>query len=315
MTEIMSFSNAPDETLLGRVAGALAVDEAFAEKDWFVVQAIEQLSGLATQDLTPVFSGGTSLLKAYGLISRFSEDIDFKLLASDGFHARSRSQRKQVLKEFRDSMIGAWTMMGFDVTSCISRDEYRFIELEMTYPSTLAAHASLRPHILAQLSAKPPRLAVQHLPVASFAGQYARAVPEVPEIACIDPVETAADKLSAFSWRMLLRDRNHAKDDPTIVRHLHDLAALEPLAAAHPAFPSLLASVLEDDSNRGGGGVADLAPKQRLAAMLEKLSADPIYVEEYERFVRGMAFAGDADVPHFDAAVSAVARLCDLLAA
>jgi hypothetical protein len=35
----MSFSNAPDEGLLGRVAGALAVDEAFAEKDWFVVQA------------------------------------------------------------------------------------------------------------------------------------------------------------------------------------------------------------------------------------------------------------------------------------
>jgi hypothetical protein len=36
----MSFSNAPDEAKLGRVAGALAVDEAFVEKDWYVVQAI-----------------------------------------------------------------------------------------------------------------------------------------------------------------------------------------------------------------------------------------------------------------------------------
>lgn len=36
----MSFSNAPDEATLGQVAGALAVDEAFVEKDWYVVQAI-----------------------------------------------------------------------------------------------------------------------------------------------------------------------------------------------------------------------------------------------------------------------------------
>lgn len=310
----MSFSNAPDDALLGRVAGALAVDEAFVEKDWFVVQAIERLPGLSTEDFTPVFSGGTSLLKAHGLIRRFSEDIDFKLLLSDSFLARSRSQRRQALKAFRDTMVDAWKDMGFDVTSCISRDEHRFIELEMTYPTVLEPHGSLRPHILAQVSAKPPRLAVQHKAVASFAGQYARSAPEVADIACIDPVETAADKLSAFSWRMLLRDRAHEDDDPTIVRHLHDLAALEPLATGHPEFPALLQSVLADDSNRGGGGVADLTPKQRLKAMREKLAADPVYADEYARFVGGMAFAGDADVPGFDAAVAAVVRLCDLLA-
>nr|AJW29324.1 hypothetical protein plasmid201_136 [Sphingomonas sp. NS2] len=310
----MSFSNAPDDALLGRVAGALAVDEAFVEKDWFVVQAIEGLSGLATEDFTPVFSGGTSLLKAHGLIRRFSEDIDFKLLLSDSFLARSRNQRRQALKSFRDAMVDAWKEMGFEVTSCISRDEHRFIELAMTYPTNLEPHGSLRPHILTQISAKPPRLTVQHKAVASFAGQYARSAPEVPNIACIDPVETAADKLSAFSWRMLLRDRAHADDDPTIVRHLHDLAALEPLATGDRQFPALLKSVLEDDSDRGGGGVADLTPKQRLAAMREKLAADPEYAQEYARFVGGMAFAGDADVPGFDAAVAAVVRLCELLA-
>lgn len=122
MTEIISFSNAPDDALLGRVAGALAVDEAFAEKDWFVVQAIERLAGLATEDFTPVFSGGTSLLKAHRLIRRFSEDIDFKLLLSDGFLARSGNQRRQALGAFRDSMVQAWTSMGFEITSCISRN-------------------------------------------------------------------------------------------------------------------------------------------------------------------------------------------------
>lgn len=310
----MLFSNAPDEALLGRVAGALAVDEAFVEKDWFVVQAIERLAGLATEHFTPVFSGGTSLLKAHALIRRFSEDIDFKLLLSDSFHTHSRNQRKQALRSFRDAMVDAWKQMGFDVTSCVSRDEYRFIELEMTYPTTQELHGSLRPHILAQVSAKPPRLAVQRKAVASFVGQYARSRPEVPDIACVDPVETAADKLSAFSWRMLLRDRGHKDDDPTIVRHLHDLAALEPLATAHPDFPALLKSVLEDDRNRGGGGVANLTSVQRLASMREKLAADPVYAEEYARFVGGIAFAGDADVPTFQTAVAAVGHLCDLLA-
>lgn len=135
----------------------------------------------------------------------------------------------------------------------------------------------------------------------------------MPDIACIDPVETAADKLSAFSWRMLLRDRRHEEDDPTIVRHLHDLAALEPLATAHPDFPALLKAVLEDDSNRGGGCVAELAPRERLAAMREKLAADPVDGEEYARFVGDMAFASDAEVPAFDVAVAAVGRLCELL--
>ncbi|GEO01913.1 MULTISPECIES: nucleotidyl transferase AbiEii/AbiGii toxin family protein [Novosphingobium] len=73
----MSFSNPPDSRTLGRVAGTLAVDEAFVEKDWYVVQAIRALLTLDDADFTPVFSGGTSLLKGHGLIKRFSEDIDF----------------------------------------------------------------------------------------------------------------------------------------------------------------------------------------------------------------------------------------------
>ena len=117
------------------------------------------------------------------------------------------------------------------------------------------------------------------------------------QIRSVDPVETAADKLSAFAWRMLIRDRSSDKDDATIVRHLHDLAALETAAAESGAFPDSLRSILMDDSSRGGGSVAELGPRERLAAMRAKLAGDMLYVEEYGRFVGGMAFAGAADVP------------------
>jgi hypothetical protein len=310
---IISFSNAPDAITLGRVAGALAVDEAFVEKDWYVVQAIAVLVAVGDDDIVPVFSGGTSLLKGYGLIKRFSEDIDFKLYLSAAVAELSGGQRRRALGDFRDKLAEAWKAAGFNVTNVVARDANGFLQFEMDYPSIIKGHDALRPHILAELSAKPPRLAVQHRPLASYVTQFRRADPEVAAIACVDPVETAADKLSAFSWRSLIRDRASAKDDPAVVRHLHDLAALEAVVSARSEFPALLAEILVADAGRGGEITADLAPAARLAAMHNILHTDALYPPEYGRFVEGMAFAGDSEVPSFEEAVAAVKRLCGLL--
>jgi len=137
----------------------------------------------------------------------------------------------------------------------------------------------------------------------------------VPSIACVDPVETAADKLSAFAWRMIIRDRTSENDDPTIVRHLHDLAALEDTVGKSAGFSALLASILEADTHRGGSMVAALAPADRLAAVRVKLDEDKAYPDEYRRFVEGMAFAAAGEIPSFEAARAALGRLCDRLEA
>lgn len=310
---IMSFSNAPDARTLGLVAGALAVDEAFVEKDWFVVQAIRVLEGLKTDDIIPVFSGGTSLLKGYGLIKRFSEDIDFKLTLSDAFLALSGNQRRNALGAFKDALVAGWTEAGFTITHVTSRDGNGFLRIEMDYPTLLDGHDALRPHILAELSAKPPRLEPGPRPLTSFVSTYRALAPEVGAVACVDPVETAADKLSAFAWRALTRDRTSPKDDPAIVRHLHDLAALEAAVSDHEDFPGLLMETMNADTGRGSEVSRAMAPAERLAAMMEVLGADPRYSEEYTRFVEGMAFAGAGEVPSFAQAVMAVGRLCALL--
>jgi predicted nucleotidyltransferase component of viral defense system len=302
----MSFSSAPDARTLGRVAGALALDEAFVEKDWFVVEAIRVLMGQATTDLMPVFSGGTSLLKGYGLIKRFSEDLDFKLVLSDAFVGQSNNQQRKALGTFRDALVGAWEAAGFEITHVEARDGNGFIKVEMDYPSAIR-HESLRPHIQAEISAKPPRLAVQDRELASFVAQYRQLSPEVPSIPCVDPVETAADKLSAFAWRAIVRERGSKKDDPTIVRHVHDLALLESIASEDARFGGLLNETLVADSARGNGAVAHLPPKDRLAAMLAKLAEDDGYEGEYARFVEAMAFGGA--LPDFAAATAALDRL------
>lgn len=310
---IMSFSNAPDLRTLGLVAGALAVDEAFVEKDWFVVQAIRILEGLKTDEIVPVFSGGTSLLKGHRLIKRFSEDIDFKLGLSESFLGLSGNKRRNALGRFKDALVAGWGEAGFAITDVVARDGNGFIRIEMDYPTLLDGHDALRPHILAELSAKPARLEPTPLPLTSFVNTYRVLPSEVNAIACVDPVETAADKLSAFAWRALTRDRTSPDDDPAIVRHLHDLAALEPAVSGHAGFPGLLMETMLADTGRGSEVSRSMPPATRLAAMMEILSVDPHYPDEYARFVEGMAFAGSDEVPTFADAVAAVARLGALL--
>lgn len=309
----MSFSNAPDLRTLGLVAGALAVDEAFVEKDWYVVQAIRLLERLGTDDIVPVFSGGTSLLKGHGLIRRFSEDIDFKLSLSETFLDLSGNQRRHALGGFKEALVAGWAEAGFTVTNVVARDGNGFIRIEMGYSTVLDSHDALRPHILAELSAKPPRLTPSSLPLTSFVNAYRSLAPEVAAIACVDPVETAVDKLSAFAWRALTRDRSSPKDDPAIVRHLHDLAALEKAVNSHADFPGLLMETMVADTGRGSEVSRSLAPAERLDAMADIMQSDPLYPEEYKRFVEGMAFAGAHEIPSFEEALGAIRRLCGLL--
>ncbi|HEX8654501.1 MAG TPA: nucleotidyl transferase AbiEii/AbiGii toxin family protein [Allosphingosinicella sp.] len=305
----MSFSNAPDRRLLGRIAGALAVDEAFVEKDWFVVQAIRTLVACATEDIEPVFSGGTSLLKGHALINRFSEDIDFKLVLSPAVESLSRTQQSRRLRAFRERLTSAWTEQGFTLNDVRSRDSYRFIQVEMAYPTMLSGHPSLRPHILAEISAKRPKLPAIDRPLRSFVAQAARAGDEVAAVQCVDPIETAADKLSALAWRVAARDRSADNDDPTIIRHLHDLAALEKAISGSAQFGPLVLAVLEADLDRGGGVLAGLTPPERLLALREQLAGDALYREEYERYVAAIAFAGPPEILSFDHALAALERV------
>lgn len=313
MMATMSFSNAPDERTLGRVAGALGVDEAFVEKDWYVVQAIHVLVGRETADFKPVFSGGTSLLKAHGLIQRFSEDIDFKLIVSDAFPDKSQGQKRSALSAFKNGLAADWATAGFKVTGIAAGSGNSFFQIDMDYPTILEGHDALRPHIQAEISAKPPRLPTKAMSLASFVRQYRDVEPEIAAVACIDPVETAADKLSAFCWRVLVRDRDKEGDDPTIVRHLHDLAALEAVVTASDQFASLAKATLIADSHRGGGALVEMSLSERLAGLLERLEADAQYADEYSRFVGGMAFAGAAEIPSYSHAVDVLHRLSNMV--
>ncbi len=58
------------------------IPEIFIEKDYWVTYALHQLFHSTVKDLI-VFKGGTSLSKCYGVIKRFSEDIDIVVVSND----------------------------------------------------------------------------------------------------------------------------------------------------------------------------------------------------------------------------------------
>jgi len=79
------------EALCGVAAGLLGVPAAVVEKDYWVAQALRALQSQHPDEF--IFKGGTSLSKAYGLIERFSEDIDILVRERDGEAKSARYRR------------------------------------------------------------------------------------------------------------------------------------------------------------------------------------------------------------------------------
>lgn len=80
--------------LIQATAQHLEIPDVFVEKDYWVTKILFNIANSAFKDCV-VFKGGTSLSKAYGLISRFSEDVDIALLCEPGL---SDGQRKKKIK-------------------------------------------------------------------------------------------------------------------------------------------------------------------------------------------------------------------------
>jgi hypothetical protein len=134
----------------------------------------------------------------------------------------------------------------------------------------------------------------------------------VPAFLCVDPVETAADKLSALTLRVHARRRGGAVDDPTIIRHLHDLAALKATVVASADFSRLVRTAMAKDEGRGGESTASAKPRTLFAGMLGRLSTDPLWGVEYRDYVEQVSFAAPTELIGFDQALTAVT---DLIAA
>lgn len=269
-------SNAEREELFREAANSKGVHFQIIEKDFWVCWTLKRLFGLSAIGQHLIFKGGTSLSKGYGLIERFSEDIDVSIYRSLlGFGddaelgALSSNKRKQWIKDLdaagkefvHNDLLFSLRMSfqeeipdsDFDWQLLIAKDDPFDQTLLFEYPRNPNNELGneldyLKPFVRIEMGARPTNEPVEVRTIQSYASE------EFPAV-----FEQAAFELSVLSgertfWEKatILHEQFHRDDDyksaERLSRHYYDLFKLKDSDVATKALANrgLLARVVEN---------------------------------------------------------------------
>ena len=173
--------------------------------------------------------------------------------------------------------------------------------------------SNLRPNIKAEFTFENLLLPSTICEISSFIGQFINE--KSISVNCIQPIEVIANKFSALMWRVYIKDRTkplHSKEnDPTIVRHLHDIAALDDLLYTKE-FIELLQKSFDADKGRGGFDKNYTLP-EFIKITLDKLTEDKVYQKEYSDFVSSMSYAKDSEFITFEKAIKCCNKIYNFI--
>ena len=172
----------PAPELIDAIATDLGVDPSFVEKDWYAIRLVATVVNVQQGNLIPVFSGGTSLSKAYGLVRRFSEALDFKILLPEGGIARParRDYRTAVAEAIRAD--DDWVLPDDDV---VPRNESRFFCCQVSYPTTFVVDPALRPKLKLDVTLRSPVLAPEDRSLPSLSPKREGILPKFRGLAAL----------------------------------------------------------------------------------------------------------------------------------
>lgn len=221
--------------LIRIVANDQGIAPGLVEKDYWIMQS---LYGLQQLGMTFELKGGTSLSKGYGLISRFSEDIDIRIEPpADPAVMIGRNHDKpahvQSRKDFYDRL--AQTIAIDGITS-IERDtafdetrQYRSAGIRLTYASINGSIEGLKDGVLLEVGFDDvaPNEARD---ISSWAYDFAASRVEIIDnrakgVACYHPGHTLVEKLQAISTKFR-QQQETGTFPPNFMRHYYDVYSL-----------------------------------------------------------------------------------------
>lgn len=217
-------------------AKEIGYQAAIVEKDYYVTLI---LKGLAERLPYIVFKGGTSLSKCYGVIDRFSEDIDITTDARLG-----DSQKKNVKKVIKDIAEELGIVIP-NISETRSRRSYnRYLLAYETVTGKL--NEEIQPAVILETSYAETSFPNVLIPVHSYIGTVLRTeAPEAIETFGLQPFEmkvqgidrTMIDKVFAICDYQMAGDvRRHS-------RHIYDIYKLLPLVSMDENFRELVRKV------------------------------------------------------------------------
>lgn len=300
MNTVLDLSTKERIELFSEAGSVLGLPAFYVEKDFWVCWVLEALfhSEPIGQNLS--FRGGTSLSKGWGLIDRFSEDIDLSIartwidaeLPDPTDEALSRAQQDRLLKRLRRACREVvrdqiFPLLENQVEQLEENASARLIEIdqardpfviEIEYPRVDSGPGRdyQRPLVKVELSGRADSWPEENRLITPYVDQ---AFPQIAQpqglrISCVTPARTFWEKAS------LLHERHaQASDRPASrqSRHLYDLVKLWEHVKAENGLRDLFQGVKLHRKafyNYGGidydqltpGGLVLTPPEERLQA-------------------------------------------------
>jgi len=219
------------------------------EKDWWVVHTLVAVFATEIGPYT-VFKGGTSLSKAWGLIERFSEDIDLALDRSFlGFKREMTiSQVKKLRKksfEYLSLVLFPVLQKQFDVMGLQVKMEIEPVKdtdkdpliIQVFYPSVIGGKSYILPRVLIEIGSRSLKEPFTLMSFSSYVGEVfaGRDFADLPiEIHCVNPERTFLEKIFLLHEEFQKPIEKMRVD--RMSRHLYDLGKLKESQFAKTAF-------------------------------------------------------------------------------
>lgn len=250
MDKVARFSQRDRSDLFGETAKVMRTTPAIVEKDFWVVWVLARV--FANADLAKIlkFKGGTSLSKVFGLIGRFSEDIDLildwrEVVEDDPDAERSKTQQMKFNEatnaeaiNYIDTVLLPQVQQSVGDLCACSIDRTNPHAINIRYPAAFG-DAYLRPEILLEIGPLASWLPSSVFAIQPYAAHHFAHVFEKPSC---DVPTILAERTFWEKVTILHQEAHRAVGKPMpprYSRHYYDLARLALSDVKHIALADL----------------------------------------------------------------------------
>jgi predicted nucleotidyltransferase component of viral defense system len=279
---------------------ATGIAQGYVYKDYFVSMVLKEIVAV-NPDL--VFKGGTALSKCYGIIDRFSEDVDLGLEA-----VKPTQSMRQKTKAAVTSAIRKLGLTIDNLDRAKSRREFN--QYQIPLPQIVSG---IKPDMLiVETGLMTPAAPVQSGEVMSFIGEYLLTegrqdvVKEFDldrfALKVVKMERTFADKVFAVADYYLNGDIPSRQS-----RHIYDLYKLQQVLSFDANLAKLIDRVRSE--RVGNHRCLSASPDVSLSDVLKEVYNKQIYRKDYESITMPLLY----DKVDYETAASAIPKIIDFL--
>ncbi|MGB9152140.1 MAG: nucleotidyl transferase AbiEii/AbiGii toxin family protein [Alphaproteobacteria bacterium] len=290
--EIYLHQHSDFSDLIRIVAGERKIDPYLAEKDYWLMHC---LYGLKHAGYDFQLKGGTSLSKGYGIIHRFSEDIDIHIAPPQGMNVRTsknhdKEKDRQSRKDYYDHLATSIRIPGVVKverdTKFDSLPKYFSGGIRLYYDAKFPSDGSAKEGVLLEVGFDDV-IPNKPLDISSWALDFALAKNvdvidnRALQIPCYDPGYTLVEKLQAIVTKYRQHQTSGDEFPPNFMRHYYDVFCL----LQNDKVQAFIGTAEYNEHKKRRFPMADLQNplSKNEALVMSDATQRALYKKEYER--------------------------------